>query len=270
MKKNIIPLISIGASLALLSGCVTKGAKTVYARPVYVNPPITAKKAELVELAPRNQPGKLMDPDAITFAQVPNRIVYLPGGGTAYTRTSATQIVNYDLVPVGRIPEIQAQATPVFESRVPKTSEKRQIRDIFPAQFPNLDGGVSKGIARRLGVIGDSPVEKTRAKGLLKDNEVLRWDPNVGWVGFVEETIIRPEQKKPKPELPDLGTKKEETQKEKEGAKLEPISGGSLHNNGAGSSSPTSSTSSSSTSTQSSTEPQKKNNNKKGTGVDID
>jgi hypothetical protein len=150
----------------------------------------------MVADAPRRQPGKLMDPDAVTYAQVPSRIIYLPGSAGVFGRVSGRQEVAYNLVPVDRIPEIQAQGTPSMEMREgrPSTQPSAQTpaAGSFPAAFKNSDGVTTSGMARRLGVLGKTGVEKTRAESLLARGERLEWTPDVGWVGFTDQKVPKP------------------------------------------------------------------------------
>ena len=201
-KIRLVSTILAGAILAGASGCATKGPKRVYAAPVLPEPRRVAPADQAIADAPRNQPGRIMDPDAITYAQVPSRILYLPGQHGIFGRESARQEVAYNLVPVERIGAIQAQGTPEFGEI--QTQEKVEMKvDITEMTVTNPDGSFSKGQARRLGVLGQSDAEKTRAENLLRRGEEIQWSAEVGWVGFTPE-------KKAKPYEPEGVKKKEE------------------------------------------------------------
>lgn len=205
MKTKTIPLIA-AALMMVVTGCATRGPKLVTALPM-PGPtigPTNWMKAD----APRTQPGKLMDPDAVTFGQVPTRIIYMPGQEGTFGRTSARQEVAYKLVPVDRIPEIQAQGTPVMDTPASdRTTQEKAPKAVFSAAFKNKDGVMAVGTARRLGVLGQTEAEKTRAESLLSKGETLQWTDDVGWVGFTEKDTPKPlpPQKKnvPIPEIPD-------------------------------------------------------------------
>ena len=208
MKTLKLTLSAVMAA-TLLTSCATRGPTRVTALPM-PGPTVSPTNWAVVD-APRQQPGKLMDPDAVTYAQVPSRIIYMPGDSGIFGRRSARQEVAYNLVPVDRIPAIQAQGTPVFESRAPaETSQAKS--NVFTAVFPGKDGASAKGTARRLGVLGKTDVEKTRAQSLLAKGETLHWAQDVGWVGFTEEIVVRPPLTTKKsvdiPALPDSGTTK--------------------------------------------------------------
>lgn len=198
-------------SASLLAGCATKGARRITAVPL--PGPTISPTNWMKDEAPRREPGKLMDPDSVTFAQIPSRIIYMPGKEGIFSRESAHQEIAYNLVPVDRVPEIQAQGTPTIESPGDKAAtDKKAPVTIFPASFVNKAGNSAKGTARRLGVLGKSDPEKVRAQSLLMRGENLQWTPNVGWVGFTEEIVVRPVVTPKKtveiPEIPDDGKAK--------------------------------------------------------------
>lgn len=183
------------------TGCATKGPREVYAFP-RVNPEMVAPQQEL--LSPqRSRPGTIMDPESTTFAQVPKRILYLPGSQNIFGRTSPQQEVAYSLIPVDRlIPEnnLPSQAA----TPPPKKEEPKATKEVFKTAFVDEDGGERHGTARRLGILGKSPVEKQRAELLLKEKETLEWSAEAGWVGFQEErkTRLVPKPANPLPIAP--------------------------------------------------------------------
>lgn len=186
---NLIKYTSLIAVMIAGGGCATKSAREVTAHS-YTIPIQKAPENWAIEAAPRTQPGKIMDPEAITYAQVPSRIIYLPGGGQIFGRSSPRQEVAYNLIPVGRIPEVQAGGTPSFEKKV--APQEKPSASTFSAEFPDGEGNSARGSARRLGVLGKTEDEKTRAQALLSRDETLQWTPDTGWVGFTEEVIVRP------------------------------------------------------------------------------
>ncbi len=178
-----------GLALTSITGCATrKGPQQVWAAPVqkYVSPINQA-----ITDAPRTQPGKIMDPEALTYAQVPSRIIYMPGGHGIKSRKSPRQEVAYNLVPVSRIGAIQAEATPEFGEIIVQ-DRTTTIEDISEMTIMSKDGETLRGKGRRLGVLNQSSSEESRAKDLLKKGEELHWDKNKGWVGFVVERRARP------------------------------------------------------------------------------
>jgi hypothetical protein len=132
-----------------------------------------------------------MDPESTTFAQIPKRILYLPGSQNIFGRISAQQEVAYELVPIeqtilGNTPPTQTATPP------PKKEEQNKAtKEVFKTAFVDEDGGERHGTARRLGILGKSPVERQRAELLLKEKETLEWSAEAGWVGFQEEKKTR-------------------------------------------------------------------------------
>lgn len=182
--------IFLAITAGALSSCATKGPREISAGPLVI-PQRTGPTNWAIQDAPRTQPGKVMDPDAVTYAQVPKRILFMPGEHGIFGRSSAQQEVAYDLVPVDRIPEVRAQGTPAFQ---PNTSNAPKWT---AATFADSTGNLRKGKARRLGVINKTVRERTRAEALLEKNETLEWMEDIGWVGFTETDYIRIEEKKP-------------------------------------------------------------------------
>jgi hypothetical protein len=159
-----------------------------------------------------------MDPAAITYAQVPSRIIYLPGDQGIFARKSATQTVAYNLVPVDRIPAIQAEGTPEFGQIQGKREDGTKSLDIVETSFLEEDGSTIKGTGRRLGVLGQNEVEKERASNLLKRGEELRWSADIGWLGFIPDkkaNAYTPKKEKEK-DIPPIETPTEETKKKPE------------------------------------------------------
>jgi hypothetical protein len=191
-KSRALALTLTGLAMTgmlLVTGCATKGPKRVYAAPFRPEPNRVAPANQAIADAPRTQPGKVMDPDAITYAQVPARIIYLPGQHGIFGRESARQEVAYNLVPVDRIGAIQAEGTPEFgEIRTGQGPTVDVKVDVTEMTISNPDGSFSKGQARRLGVLGQSEAEKSRAGNLLQRGEELQWSTEIGWVGFRGET----------------------------------------------------------------------------------
>jgi hypothetical protein len=181
--KNLILLTII---TPLLGACATKGAKSIYAFPQPSNTR-TAPNQEF--LSPnRVKPGEIMDPEVLTYAQVPSRIIYLPGGQTLFSRHSSSQAVAYTLEPVGiSQPPTLANPTPT-----PKPQAPTNTREVFKTAFIEEDGAEVQGTARRLGILGKSEVEKERAELLLREKETLRWSAEAGWVGFLQEKKTQP------------------------------------------------------------------------------
>jgi hypothetical protein len=221
-KLIVINLAAIAIG-GLLSGCATKGPKKVYAMPAPVPERIVAPKNQAVADAPRTKPGKIMDPDSVTYAQVPSRIIYLPGQHGIFARSSAKQEVSYNLVPVDRIGAIQAEATPEFGETIVRQETSIEIKDVVETSFMNDDGSTSKGVARRLGVLGNNDVEKKRAENLTKRGEELRWSAEMGWVGFTPEKKAKPYKpaKQKEEKIPDLDIPEPSSKKKK--AEIEPI-----------------------------------------------
>ncbi len=177
------------ATVFATAGCATKrGPTQVYATPVQRT---VSPLNQAIADAPRTQPGKIMDPEALTYAQVPSRIIYLPGDHGIAGRKSARQEVAYNLVPVSRIGAIQAEATPEF-GEVIVQKETTRVEDITEMSFIESDGSTSRGRGRRLGVLGKSGDSEERASNLLKKGEELKWDSEVGWVGFVVDKKAKP------------------------------------------------------------------------------
>lgn len=224
MKKTIlitnICILSLGT---FLTGCATKGPKQIYAMPAPVQHRIVSPTSQAITDAPRTKPGKVMDPEAITYAQVPSRIIYLPGEHGIFARSSAKQEVSYNLVPVDRIGAIQAEATPAFGETIVREDVSIQVKDVVDTTFMNDDGSTSKGSARRLGVLGNNEVEKKRASNLLKRGEELRWSAEMGWVGFFPEKKAKPYKptKDKITSIPPLETPKKTSSKKK--PDIEPI-----------------------------------------------
>jgi predicted DNA-binding transcriptional regulator len=188
----------------VMGGCATKGPKrvTAYAKD---ERPIRAETDWAIEEAPRTEPGKLMDPEAVTYAQVPSRIIYMPGRGGIFGRQSSRQEVAYNLVPVGRTPEAIAAAPEMEKKEVAGETETSPTASVFQSVFMGSGGKPVRGVARRLGVLGKTQEEENRAKALLKRDELLRWTVDVGWVGFTEEVVVddtRPAA--PKAEIPEI------------------------------------------------------------------
>lgn len=204
-KQRIRICLLAGLAVAL-QGCATKSARVVTANQV-VSKPVTASQNWAIADAPRTEPGKIMDPEAVTYAQVPSRIIFLPGHGGIFGRDSARQEVAYNLVPVGRQPEAIAPA-PEMTNKPAVTEGKEPPPNQFTSVFPDKNGKPTRGIARRLGVLGKTPDEEKRATALLQRDELLRWNTDVGWVGFqpeVEVTVEKaPIKKENIPEI-DLG-----------------------------------------------------------------
>jgi hypothetical protein len=216
MKKTLLLLtLCIIASSGFLTGCATKGPQKVYAMPARVPERIVSPTTQAIADAPRTKPGKVMDPDSITYAQVPSRIIYLPGQHGIFGRTSATQEVAYNLVPVDRIGAIQAESTPEFGETIVREQTSISIKDVIETTFMNDDGSTVKGTARRLGVLGNNDVEKNRAENLLKRGEDLRWSAEMGWVGFFPEKKAKPYKptKPKKTKIPDLEVSEKKTPK---------------------------------------------------------
>jgi hypothetical protein len=189
------------------TGCTThKGAKKVTA---HAYQPV---KRGILEQSPvemkRRIPGALIDPEATTYAQVTDRIIYMPGNNDLFSRTSPRQEVAYHLTPVSKVQEIRAEATPILD-RKPTTSE-----DVKPAVSITLirDGNVIKGVGRRLGVLDTE--EKNRANNLLKKGESLEWKEDLGYVGFTTVHIQPVTPPKAKQEaLPEIKSDKKEEEK---------------------------------------------------------
>jgi len=229
MKTNSIILLPVLVSI--LSSCgSTKGPREVTARP-FVIPQRQSATEWAKDSAPRTQPGKVMDPDAVTYAQVPKRILFLPGEHGIFGRKSAQQEVAYDLVPVDRIPEVQAQGTPSFQPNYNNAAKWTA------ATFADPEGNLRKGKARRLGVTNQTVRERNRAESLLEKSETLEWLEGTGWVGFTETDIIQinknptplepppavepldvPEKVEPKIEAPTKIPTNPKVEKKKDGA----------------------------------------------------
>jgi predicted DNA-binding transcriptional regulator len=198
-------------ALITLTGCASpKGPKQVWASPVER---VVSPVNQAITDAPRTQPGKIMDPDAVTYAQVPSRIIYLPGGQGIKSRQSPRQEVAYNLVPVSRIGAIQAEGTPEFGEIIVQGGDKTTV-DIAEMTIISDGGETLRGKGRRLGILGRTESAKSRAKDLLKKGEQLEWDTERGWVGFVVETRARPYTPK-KVEEPKISEVKDTPKKEK-------------------------------------------------------
>lgn len=223
MKRNQIlinlTLLTLGT---VLTGCATKGPKKVYAMPAPVQHRVIAPATQAVTDAPRTRPGKIMDPDSITYAQVPSRIIYLPGQHGIFGRSSAKQEVSYNLVPVDRVGAIQAEGTPDFGETIVREEVGISVKDVIQTTFMEEDGSTVRGTARRLGVLGNNDVEKKRAENLIKRGEELRWSAEMGWVGFFPEKKAKPYKPKKEKEqtIPDLNIPEEPPKKK---AEIEPI-----------------------------------------------
>lgn len=224
MKMKKLRIVSIlcpiGIAMAILSltGCATKkGPQQVWASPVQR---VVSPVNQAITDAPRTQPGKIMDPEALTYAQVPSRILYLPGHHGVKSRKSPRQEVAYDLVPVSRIGAIQAEATPEFGEIIVQGSETK-IEDITEMTVISEKGETLRGKGRRLGVLGKAESAKDRARDLLKKGEELQWDAERGWVGFVVEQKAKPYTPK-KTETDNVIADVEDTPR-KEGPKIESL-----------------------------------------------
>jgi hypothetical protein len=215
MRKIVIFNTALIGLTIFVTGCATKGPKKVYATPVQPPVRVVSPTVQAVNDAPRTQPGKIMDPDAVTYAQVPSRIIYLPGQHGIFSRSSAKQEVAYNLVPVDRIKAVQAEATPEFGEVLVRENVDVKVKDVIETSFMNEDGSTVKGTARRLGVLGQNDVEKQRAENLLRRGEELRWSADMGWVGFFPEKKAKPyrpakekETSIPPLELGDISSKR--------------------------------------------------------------
>jgi len=172
-------------ALLLLSSCATKGPKKIYAFPKYT--PERPAPQEGFLNPTRTQPGTLMDPEALTYAQVPKRIIYLPGQHNMFNRQSAQQEVAYELVAVDRSHRIADLPSQAANPPSPTPKEQKTSPEVFKTAFMDPSGGERHGTARRLGILGKSTVEKQRAELLLREKETLEWSADAGWIGFQEE-----------------------------------------------------------------------------------
>lgn len=255
-KLPLLMGVVLLAAMVGTPGCATKGARNVYAQPA-ASPggtgPVRAVTANSPTDAPRTEPGKVMDPEALTYAQVPARIIYLPGQHGYFGRTSARQEVAFNLQPVSRIAEIQAQGTPAFIGDDATGVEERT----FAWSVMDSDGSTRKGMARALEVRSQDRGQKNRAEAMLRRGETLEWNEQAGWVAFrlietlpafvepkpiqdanipvVEESdepVKPPEIEEPKTGGPNVD-KPQETPKDGEGAKEElDLEWGGLDNTG--------------------------------------
>ena len=217
---SFLQTIITGTALLTLTGCATRSAKKVTAHQV----PSTNQQPFRVQVAPlqdtvntkRPVIGTVMDPEAVTYTQVPERIIYIPGKHTIFSRTSAEQQVAYNLIPVSQTPEHQPVTPPYFEG---KTIGGEAPRSSFTTSFINSDTSTTTGTARRLGVTSQNPSEKERAKQLLRETEELKWNEAVGWIGFTEIETTQPKvsiqtpppaAEPPKTTEPPKETKKQE------------------------------------------------------------
>jgi len=208
IKKNL--LFALCAASAL-SGCATKGAKEIFAFPK-LSETITSPTQSF--LSPeRTKPGQIMDPNSLTFAQVPTRILYIPSEGGLFSRKSSSQHVAYELIPVDFNNTAHLNPTLASSNNL-NPSAKPELKEFFRTTFLGKDGQERTGTARRLGLLGKSTVEKERATLLLKGKESLEWSPEAGWIGFLAEkktkqavaksdpTVIEPSAPKPDIETP--------------------------------------------------------------------
>lgn len=216
--KSLIIISLSGIVLSTFTGCATrKGPQQVWASPVQR---VVSPLNQAVTDAPRTQPGRIMDPDALTYAQVPSRIIYMPGGHDIKSRKSPRQEVAYNLVPVSRIGAIQAQTTPEFGEIIVQ-DKTTNIEDVVEMTIFSKEGETLRGKGRRLGVLNQSKAEESRARDLLKKGEDLHWDKTKGWVGFVVEKRAKPYS--PKNVDSEPGIKPVEDTPKREETKIESI-----------------------------------------------
>lgn len=177
-----------------LTGCATgnKGPKTYEARTY--QPARQGIVNSEIYVSPRQKVGQVMDPQATTFAQVPKRILFLPGEQGITSRVSSTQEVKYDLVPVAQIPEIQSQVKPTViipsTERTVVTSNNQEPREISIMEEGQSEPTLGK--ARILEIREQSQEEL--AKSLLRTNkEQAKYVPPYGWIAWTNLTDIQSE-----------------------------------------------------------------------------
>lgn len=195
--QNRLHNVSLVATTLLLgvTGCATKDKGQPYQ--------ITAAPIRSSEVAPmakeiqRTSPGEIMDPDAQVFAQVPKRILYLPGESTLTGRTSPEQIAAYSLVNVNQIPEIQSNAPTTVVLTDPNQNPDQGQTDIVNLTISER-GSTEEGTARILNV--SENVDIDRARGRIRPGETLRFIDTTGWVGWIPKGASAPTRTQEIPE----------------------------------------------------------------------
>jgi hypothetical protein len=146
-----------------------------------------------------------MDPQAITFAQVPKRILFLPGQETTTSRISPSQEVAYNLVPVQQIPEIQSQQKPTIivppSSPGAELSGTKDISIYDEASKSTIDGRI-----RILDIRSNN--QESLAQSQLAPGETAKFIKPYGWVGWKAKPTTpnpsTPSATPPSSELPSL------------------------------------------------------------------
>lgn len=183
---------------ALLTGCATKKPYKVNASPIR-----TSQVAPMAREIQRTSPGEVMDPEAEVFAQVPKRIIFLPGQNSLTGRVSPEQVAAYSLVKVGQLPEVQAGQPTTVIMTDPSQNPDKGRKEIVNMTI-NERGITEEGTARVLNVMESTDVDK--ARGRIRPGETLKFIEYTGWVGWIPKGafIPAPTQKIPEP----LGEKK--------------------------------------------------------------
>lgn len=219
MKKTILPICAILATI-LISGCASKKPYKVDARPIAVS-----QVAPIAKDIQRRTPGQVMDPEAEVFAQVPKRIIYLPGEHGLTGRRSAEQIAAYSLVKVGSLPEIQTNQPTSVILTDPNQNPAKGSRDIINMTID----GTQEGTARVLHVRESEQIDL--ARGRIRGGETLKFFDQTGWVGWIPKQgtgptapppSLLPRNANPLPPLPpEPNLPEPQTEEEKEEAAKE-------------------------------------------------
>jgi hypothetical protein len=166
-----------------MTGCANKEPVQITARPIR-----TSQVGTMAREIQRTSPGEVMDPNAEVFAQVPKRILFLPGEHGIFSRQSPEQLAAYDLVKVGQLPEVQAnQPTSVILTDPWKNAEKG-TQDIINMTIAE-SGRLEEGTARRLNVMQAIDIDFARPR--IRKGETLRFFEDTGWVGWIPKDSIQ-------------------------------------------------------------------------------
>lgn len=173
MKKTILPICVVTA-IILFSGCASKKPYEVYARPIAISQ-VTPISQEIQ----RRTPGQIMDTEAEVFAQVPKRIIYLPGEHGLTGRISPEQIAAYSLVKIGSLPEVQTNQPSSVILTDPNQNPQKGSQDIINMTV----NGNEEGTARILHI--REPEQVDIARGRIREGETLKFFDQTGWVGWI-------------------------------------------------------------------------------------
>jgi len=162
---------------------------------IYVSPIRTESVSQIAEREVRTLPGEVMDPNARTFAQIPQRIIYLPGEEGIFTRRSPEQLAAYQLVRKEDIPEIQSTDKPTIilpQGRFPQSQENIAQEGAIMEMAIMSESGVVEGTARDLNL--PERTQDQAARGKIYQGETLKFIEGTGWVGWMPKGQRTPPQ----------------------------------------------------------------------------